>query len=111
MECTAVRDGDHYVVNGVKKWITNGCQSQYFVTAVRTGGEGMGGISLLLIDRDMGVETSQIKTSYDSSAGTAFVEYVNRRERSGKKRALEEEWEATEMCAVVVVAVSGCFWQ
>jgi alkylation response protein AidB-like acyl-CoA dehydrogenase len=38
--CTAVKtpDGKHYIVNGVKKWITNGTFADYFVTAVRTGG-------------------------------------------------------------------------
>lgn len=35
-------DGKHYVVNGVKKWITNGTYADYFTVAVRTGGEGMG---------------------------------------------------------------------
>ena len=68
-------DGKKYIVNGTKKWITGGCQAHYFVTAVRTGGPGAGGISLLLIDRDQadGFETKQLKTSYASSAGTAYI--------------------------------------
>lgn len=37
-------DGKHYVVNGEKKWITNGTYADYFTVAVRTGGEGMGTI-------------------------------------------------------------------
>lgn len=48
----AVRDGDHYVVNGSKTFITSGHRADYYTVAVRTGGEGHGGISLLLIDRD-----------------------------------------------------------
>jgi len=48
----AVRDGDHYVVNGVKTFITGGFNADYYTVAVRTGGGGMGGISLLLIERD-----------------------------------------------------------
>lgn len=40
-----------YVVNGLKKWITGGLFADYFTTAVRTGGDGVGGISLLLIPR------------------------------------------------------------
>jgi alkylation response protein AidB-like acyl-CoA dehydrogenase/predicted heme/steroid binding protein len=46
-------DGKHYIVNGTKKWITQGHHSKYFVTAVRTGDPalGMGSISLLLLDR------------------------------------------------------------
>lgn len=43
-------EGDHYVVNGSKTFITGGMRADYFTTAVRTGGDGFGGISLLLID-------------------------------------------------------------
>ncbi|KAJ3111544.1 hypothetical protein HDU96_005605 [Phlyctochytrium bullatum] len=68
-------DGKHYIVNGVKKWITNGHFADYFVTAVRTGKKGMGGISVLLIERSEGLTTKPIKTSYSSAAGTAYVEY------------------------------------
>jgi len=46
----AVRDGDHYVVNGSKTFITSGTRADFITTAVRTGGEGHGGISLLIID-------------------------------------------------------------
>ena len=75
---TAVKtaDGKHYIVNGVKKWITNGANSHYFSTAVRTG-KGHGGISMLLIERSDGVETKLIKTSYSSCAGTAYVTFEN----------------------------------
>merc|ERR1719235_792852 len=69
---TKTPDGKHYVVNGVKKWITNGMFADYFVTAVRTG-SGRGGISMLFISRDMGVQTKAIKTTYGSCAGTALV--------------------------------------
>ncbi|KAJ5611082.1 hypothetical protein N7510_007801 [Penicillium lagena] len=46
---TAKRDGDHYIVNGAKKWITNGLWADYCTAAVRTGGPGRSGISLLVI--------------------------------------------------------------
>ncbi len=49
---SAVRVGDHFVVNGQKKWITGGTFADFFTVAVRTGGEGMSGISLLLIERN-----------------------------------------------------------
>ena len=49
---TAVRDGDHYVVNGAKTYITSGCRADFVVTAVRTGGPGAGGVSLLVIEKD-----------------------------------------------------------
>ena len=48
----AVRDGDDYVVNGEKTYITTGCRADYFTTAVRTGGDGAGGLSFLLIEAD-----------------------------------------------------------
>eukprot|EP00440_Ansanella_granifera_P038488 gb/GFBE01041764.1/.p1 GENE.gb/GFBE01041764.1/~~gb/GFBE01041764.1/.p1 ORF type:complete len:519 (+),score=146.38 gb/GFBE01041764.1/:1-1557(+) len=66
-------DGKNYIVNGVKKWITEGAYADYFVTAVRTGTAGAAGISLLLIERGEGVSTSQIKTTYSTCAGTALV--------------------------------------
>ncbi|NLV78068.1 MAG: acyl-CoA dehydrogenase [Rhodococcus sp.] len=48
---TAVRDGDHYVVNGAKTYITSGCRADFVVTAVRTGGPGAGGVSLLVVEK------------------------------------------------------------
>lgn len=66
-------DGNHYIINGTKKWITNGHFSDYFVTAVKTDG----GISVLLIERGPGVETTPIKTSYSATAGTANVHFDN----------------------------------
>lgn len=51
---TAARlDGDDYIVNGSKTFITGGMRADYFTTAVRTGGEGMEGISLLLIPANL----------------------------------------------------------
>lgn len=47
----ALRDGDFYVVNGSKMFITSGCRADFVVTAVRTGGPGHAGISLLIIER------------------------------------------------------------
>ena len=48
----AVRDGDFYVVNGSKTFITSGTRADFVTTAVRTGGEKHGGISLLIIETD-----------------------------------------------------------
>lgn len=77
--CTAKKTpcGKFYIVNGVKKWITCGHFADLFVTAVRTGGPGMGGISMLLIERSEGLSTKHIKTSYGSAGGTAYVTYDN----------------------------------
>jgi acyl-CoA dehydrogenase len=49
----AVRDGDHYVVNGGKIFITSGARADFVTTAVRTGGPGYKGISLLVLERGM----------------------------------------------------------
>ncbi|QUC16164.1 uncharacterized protein UV8b_00405 [Ustilaginoidea virens] len=66
-------DGKHYIVNGTKKWITNGTFCDYFVTGVQTGK----GLSVLLIERGEGVETKPIKTSYSAAAGTSYVTFDN----------------------------------
>ena len=47
---TAVRDGDHYVVNGAKTYITSGVRADFVTTAVRTG-PGRAGVSLLVIEK------------------------------------------------------------
>ena len=46
----AVRDGDHYIVNGSKTFITSGCRADQVTLAVRTGGPGAHGISILVVD-------------------------------------------------------------
>lgn len=49
---TAVRDGDTFIVNGSKTYITGGMRANWVSTAVRTGGEGAKGVSMLLIPTD-----------------------------------------------------------
>ena len=51
IKTTARRESDNYILNGSKTFITGGTQSDYFVVAARTGGEGLHGISLFLIER------------------------------------------------------------
>jgi alkylation response protein AidB-like acyl-CoA dehydrogenase len=48
----AVRDGDTYLVNGVKQFISGAGASDLYLTMVRTGGSGAGGISTLVIEKD-----------------------------------------------------------
>ena len=48
---TARRDGDHYIVNGAKTFITSGVRADFVTTAVRTGDPGYGGISLLVVEK------------------------------------------------------------
>jgi len=78
IETTAIEDGDEYVVNGTKKWITCGMFADFFTAAVRTGGEGSGmaGVSLLLIEkfRD-GVSVKPMDCMGVRGSGTALVEF------------------------------------
>ncbi|KAG9045043.1 hypothetical protein FS837_007146 [Tulasnella sp. UAMH 9824] len=75
LKTTAVlsEDKKYWIVNGTKKWITNGHFSDYFTVGCRTDG----GFTVLLIERGEGVETTPIKTSYSPAAGTAFVTFDN----------------------------------
>jgi acyl-CoA dehydrogenase len=50
LKTRAVRQGDRYIVNGSKMFITSGMRADWLTCAVRTGGDGAGGVSLLLID-------------------------------------------------------------
>jgi acyl-CoA dehydrogenase len=50
LQTTAVRDGDDFVVNGTKTFITSGCRADQLTCAVRTGGPGAHGVSLLVIE-------------------------------------------------------------
>ena len=67
----------YYLVNGSKKWITNGIYSDWFTTAVRTSGKAgdSAGISLLLIPRGPGVTTRQMKMLTGGASGTTIVEF------------------------------------
>lgn len=70
----AERRGDHYIVNGAKMYITGGMTSRYATTAVRTGGPGAGGISLLLIDLEAnGVTRTPLKKQGWWASDTAAI--------------------------------------
>ncbi|PVI03276.1 acyl-CoA dehydrogenase family protein [Periconia macrospinosa] len=68
---TKSADGKHYIIRGTKKWITNGMFCDYFVVGCKTDK----GFSVVLVERQEGVETSLIKTSYSPTAGTSFIEF------------------------------------
>ncbi|TVY71245.1 Acyl-CoA dehydrogenase apdG [Lachnellula suecica] len=76
IKTTAVRNGDRYIVNGSKKWITNGIWADYVTAAVRTGGEGAAGISLLIIPLQVpGVSTRQMHNSGVGASGSTFITF------------------------------------
>jgi alkylation response protein AidB-like acyl-CoA dehydrogenase len=52
LKTRAVRDGDHYVLNGSKAFISGGGVSDLYVTMVRTGGAGADGISCIVVEKD-----------------------------------------------------------
>ncbi len=58
---SARREGDEWVVNGSKMWITNGARADFLTLAVRTGGPGHEGLSLLLFPTDVaGFQVSKV---------------------------------------------------
>jgi acyl-CoA dehydrogenase len=73
---TKSKDGKHYVVNGSKKWITTGIWSEYATMAVRTGGPGPSGLSLLVVPLKgyPGVTMRRLKVSGQITGGTTFIE-------------------------------------
>jgi acyl-CoA dehydrogenase len=78
---TAVREGDHYVVNGAKTFITSGVRADFVTTAVRTGGPGHAGVSLLVVEAGtpgFTVDRSLRKMGWHCS-DTAELSYVDAR--------------------------------
>jgi acyl-CoA dehydrogenase len=72
----ARRDNEGYVVNGQKMFITGGMRADYITTAVRTGGEGLGGISLLAIDANSpGVSRTPMKKMGWWASDTAVIHF------------------------------------
>ena len=76
---TAVRDGDQYVINGAKTFITSGVRADFVTTAVRTGSPGHTGISLIVVDKGtpgFTVDRSLKKMGWHCS-DTAELSYVD----------------------------------
>ncbi|OBG92100.1 acyl-CoA dehydrogenase [Mycobacterium sp. E136] len=75
----AVRDGADYIVNGAKTYITSGVRADYVVTAVRTGGPGAAGISLIVVDK--GTPGYEVTRKLDKmgwrSSDTAELSYTD----------------------------------
>ena len=69
-------DGKHYIVNGEKKWITNGIFSDYFCLAARTGAVGAEGLSFLLVDRHLpGIECRKIEIGAGKLSATTYITF------------------------------------
>ena len=79
LKTRAERKDDRYIVNGSKTFITNGMRADYYMTAVRTGGPGMNGISMLLIPADTkGFSRTPLKKMgwHSSDTATLYFEDV-----------------------------------
>src|ERR1043165_9651422 len=82
----ARRDGDHYVVSGEKTLITSGMRAAYLTVAVRTGGEGAGGVSLLLIPGDTpGLSRTKLKKMGWWASDTATLPFAESRGAAGNQ--------------------------
>ena len=79
LRTTARRDGDHYLVNGAKTFITSAVRGDYVVTAVRTGGPGAAGVSLLVVEK--GTPGFEVSRKLDKmgwhSSDTAELSYTD----------------------------------
>jgi acyl-CoA dehydrogenase len=75
----AVRDGDDYIINGAKTYITSGVRADYVVTASRTGGPGAAGVSLIVVDK--GTPGFEVSRKLDKmgwrSSDTAELSYTD----------------------------------
>merc|ERR1711865_1035433 len=77
---TAVKDGNHYVLNGSKKGITGGMKAEYFTVVCRTdeSKKGAAGMSMLLVENTAaGIQLRRMKTQGWWMSNTAFIEFDN----------------------------------
>ncbi|WP_298326321.1 acyl-CoA dehydrogenase family protein [uncultured Dokdonia sp.] len=79
MRTTAVKDGDHYVINGSKTFITNGVYSDYLIVAAKTAPElGGKGMSIFLLDRDMpGISATKLDKLGWRASDTGEIAFDN----------------------------------
>jgi len=107
--CRAVRDGDVFVVDGEKAFITSGMRADWITVAVRTGPPGAGGISLLAVAGDSpGLERTPLAKMGWWCSDTALLRFTACRVpaanlTASRTRAFARSW-TTSMA-------SGCSWQ
>ena len=79
MRSTAVKDGDIYILNGSKTFITNGVYSDYLVVAAKTSPElGNKGISMFIVDRDTaGISATKLDKLGWRASDTAEIAFDN----------------------------------
>ena len=81
LAATATADGDNYIVNGTKTYITGGMKADWFTTALRTGGPGSSGVSVLLIPSESaGVSRTELEKKqgwWASDTATIYFDKVS----------------------------------
>ena len=78
LKTKAAKEGSEYVVSGEKTFITSGMRADYYTVAVRTGGPGAAGVSLLLIERDRpGFTRAELKKMGWWCSDTASLHFDN----------------------------------
>lgn len=79
MRTTAVKNGDHYIINGSKTFITNGVYSDYLIVAAKTAPElGGKGMSIFLLDRDMpGITATKLNKLGWKASDTGEIAFDN----------------------------------
>mmetsp|Transcript_2426 Transcript_2426/g.3354 ORF Transcript_2426/g.3354 Transcript_2426/m.3354 type:complete len:423 (-) Transcript_2426:176-1444(-) len=76
LRTTAEDKGDHFLLNGQKKWITWAIHADYFTVACRTGGKGAKGVSMLVVDaKSPGVSVRRMKLQGNWLGGTCVVTF------------------------------------
>jgi butyryl-CoA dehydrogenase len=101
LRTTALKDGDHYVINGEKKWNTNGAVASVFVVyALTDPDKGMRGISALIVDKDtpgfevgkredtMGIRTVPVNELYFKDCKVPVENLLGGKEGGGFKNAM-----------------------
>ena len=77
LSTSAVRDGDHYVLNGVKQFISGAGTSDIYLVMARTGGAGPSGVSAFVVEKDMpglsfGVQEKKMGWNAQPTAAVIF---------------------------------------
>jgi alkylation response protein AidB-like acyl-CoA dehydrogenase len=100
----AVRDGDDYVVNGVKAWVTHGGAADFYNLMVRTSDDGARGISCLLADADTPGLMPQVPEKKMGMSASPTAQIVLENAHVGADRRLGDEGEGF---AVALSALDG----
>jgi acyl-CoA dehydrogenase len=86
MQCAATLDGDHYVLNGEKTWISNGGIADFYVVFARTGEQpGARGISAFIVDADTPGLTIAERINVIAPHPLARLQFTDCRVPAGKR--------------------------